>query len=94
MAPRDEDEHDHELLRNVCGVLGERDLERVLGLAMEAIVALSGAERAMLVRRGDGGSLTIALARGSPDVRLSESVIGYAGCAAAVDWAPWREARF
>ena len=25
---------------------------------------------------------------------LSEAAIGYAGVAAAVDWEPWREARF
>ena len=25
---------------------------------------------------------------------LSEDAIGYAGLAAAVDWEPWREARF
>ena len=25
---------------------------------------------------------------------ISESLIGYAGCAAVIDWAPWQEDRF
>ena len=76
--------NDHTLFKIGKQLLHESDIENVLAKAMDAVIELSGAERAMIILFGQDGEIMVETAR-----NLDQTDIDALIAEAMDEWLPW-----